>query len=527
MPDKISYKKAAVVVMAITLLSKITGFLREIVLGSTYGATFITDAYLVSQTIPQVLFATVTAALATTYIPLYSKIKVERGEKVAVKFTNKVVNAVLAASAIVTLLGLIFTRPIVSFIAMGFEGETLRLAVSFTRIAFPMVLFIGLSNIFQGFLQSNGEFAIPAFIGIPYNFILIFAMIFLGSTRRYGLVIAALLGAFSQLLILLFGAAQKGYRFEKIFVLNDPDLIKVASLSVPVMMGTAVQQLNTMIDRMLASGLPEGSISALNFANRLNGFVYGLFSMSISVVIYPLLSRLKAEEDLAGFKDKLVRSISVIMLIILPITAGALVLSFPIVSLLFERGEFTRRATAMTASALVYYSLGMVFYGARDILNRAFYSLQDTRTPMVNGMITVGFNIVMNLILVRYMAHSGLALATSLSAALTTVLLIFNLWKKLGGLGGQRLAGVFAKSALSSAAMGLLVFLLYRNFAGYIESAGKLLGLAALGTIVGLGAIFYFALIYLLKVEEARWLFSTAKSSVKKFINFGLRVRAE
>ncbi|MDN5332698.1 MAG: putative peptidoglycan lipid flippase [Tepidanaerobacteraceae bacterium] len=178
MQDKINYKKAAVVVMVITLLSKITGFLREIVLGSTYGATYITDAYLVSQTIPQVLFATVTAALATTYIPLYSKIKIGEGEEEAVKFTNKVVNAVLFASAIVTLLGLIFTRPIVSFIAMGFEGETLRLAVSFTRIAFPMVLFIGLSNIFQGFLQSNGEFAIPAFIGIPYNFILIFAMIF-------------------------------------------------------------------------------------------------------------------------------------------------------------------------------------------------------------------------------------------------------------------------------------------------------------------------------------------------------------
>lgn len=523
MPDKISYKKAAIVVMVITLISKITGFLREIVLGSTYGATYVTDAYLVSQTIPQVIFATVTAALATTYIPLYSDIRIGRGEREAVKFTNKVVNAVFFLSAVVALLGMIFAEQIVSVIALGFEGETLKLAVSFTRITFMMVLFIGLSNIFQGFLQSNGEFALPALIGIPYNFILISAMLFFGSKRPYGLVIATLLGAFSQLAVLLFGALKRGYRFETAFALNDPDVLKVASLSVPVMMGTAVQQLNTTIDRMLASGLPEGSISALNFANRLNGFVYGLFSLSLSAVIYPLLSRLRAEEDLDAFKDKLVTSLNAIVLIILPITAGALILNRPIVSLLFERGEFTSRATAMTASALAYYSLGMVFYGMRDVLNKAFYSLQDTRTPMVNGMVTVGLNIIMNLIFVRFMAHNGLALATSISAALTTMLLVFNLRKKLGGIGGKKLAEAFAKSALSSAAMGLLVFLLYRNFAGHIENSSRLLGLMALGIVVGLGAVFYFAMIYALKVEEAKWLLSLARNGMKKIANLQIR----
>ena len=492
METKISYKKATIVVMMITLLSKITGFFREIVLGSTYGATYVTDAYLVSQTIPQMLFASVTAAIATTYIPLYSRIMVEKGREEAVKFTNKIITAVLFGSMVVTFLGVIFARPIVSFIAMGFKGEALKLAVGFTRLAFPMVIFIGLSNIFQGFLQSNSEFAVPALIGIPYNFIIIAALFLHDMVGPYGLVAATLAGSALQLLLLLIYAFQKGYRYRTVIDLKDGDVIKVASLSVPVMMGAAVQQLNTLIDRMLASGLPEGSIAALNFANKLNGFVYGLFSMSISVVIYPLLSRLTAEDNMVEFKEKLVKALNVITLIILPVTAGAVVLSHPIVSVLFERGEFTGRATSMTASALIFYSLGMVFYGYRDVLNRTFYSLQDTKTPMINGMMTVGFNIVMNLVLVRYMQHSGLALATSLSAAVTTILLILNLKKKISGLGGKKILGVFIKSAASSIIMGFAVLWLYGISSAYIAATGKLVSIVILGLIIGLGAIFYF-----------------------------------
>ncbi|NLO89845.1 MAG: murein biosynthesis integral membrane protein MurJ [Clostridia bacterium] len=517
MQEQISYKKAAIVVMIITLLSKITGFFREIALGGTYGATYVTDAYLVSLTIPQVLFASIAAALATAYIPVYSKIKHDKGPEKGVIFTNKVINIVLLVSTVIAVFGIIFAKPIVSIIAMGFKGEALDLAVRFTKITFPMVIFIGLCNIFTSFLQSNNEFALPSLIGIPYNIIIISALLLSSILGPYGLVYGTLCGVVVEVLILLIGALRKGYRYEGIIDFKDPNVIKVVSLSFPVMLGAAVQQVNVIVDRMLASGLPEGSISALNFANRLNGFAYGLFSMSIAVVIFPLLSRLTAENDMENFKDKLIKSLNVITLIMLPITVGAVVLRQPIVSLLFERGQFDSRATVMTASALMFYSLGMVFYGYRDVLNRAFYSFQDTKTPMINGVITVGLNIMLNIVLVKYMQHNGLALATSLSAAVMTLLLMTNLRKKIAGIGGRKLRAVFLKSAAASLLMGLAVYGFSILTAEHIVSSGKLIGLLILGLEIGFGALLYFALVYIFKVGEVNWFITMVRNKIRNF----------
>ena len=242
-----------------------------------------------------------------------------------------------------------------------------------------------------------------------------------------------------------------------------------------------------------------------------------LFCLSISVVIYPLLSRLSAEKDMEGFKDKLTRGLNVITLIILPITIGAMVLRQPIVSILFERGQFDSRATFMTASALLFYSIGMVFYGYRDILNRSFYAMQDTKTPMLNGLITVGLNIILNIILVKFMKHNGLALATSLSAIIMTILLFMNLRKRMGGIGGRKLTEVFIKSGAASLAMGIAVYGLNKLIAG-IDLSGKLIELLVLGLIILFGALIYFALIYILKVEEMRWFVDMIKNRIKNIV---------
>ena len=518
MQEQISYKKATIVVMIVTLMSKITGFIREILLGSKYGATYVTDAYLISLIIPQSLFASIAAAIATTYIPLYSDIRINSGPKEGVRFTNKVLNVVLAVSTLLAVFGMIFTRPVVSLIAMGFKGEALDIAVKFTRVTFPMIIFIGMCRIFTGFLQANNEFTIPALIGIPNNAIIISMLLLSSIIGPYGLVFGSLIGVILEAAVLLPGVFKKGYSYSRTFNFRDPHVIKVVVLALPVMLGSAVQQLNTLIDKMLASGLPEGSISALNFANRLNGFVYGLFSLSVSVVIYPLLARLRAEEDMDEFKDKLIRGLNVITLIILPITVGAMVLRYPIVSVLFERGQFDSRATAMTASALLFYSVGMVFYGYRDILNRTFYSMQDTRTPMLNGLITVGINIVLNLILVKFMQHNGLALATSLSAIIMTVLLFMNLRKRMGGIGGRRIAGVFIKSGVASMVMGIVVYVLNKLVAEYTALSGKLIELLVLVLVISLGALIYFTLIYIFKVEEMKWLVDMFKKRINNIV---------
>ncbi len=515
MEQQISYKKATILVIMITLVSKVTGFLREILLGSAYGATYVTDAYLVALTIPQTLFSSIATAITTTFIPLYSRIRVEGGPDEDIRFTNKVLNAVLVSSASLAVLGMVLTRPIVSLIAMGFKGEVLKLATAFTRITFPMVVFIGICQVFIGYLQANSEFALPALIGIPNNVVIIAMLLLSDIVGPYGLVLGTLVGSIIQASMLLIGAFKRGYRYKSELNFRDPYVSKVITLAFPVMLGSMVQQVNALIDRMLASGLPEGSISALNFANKLNGFAYGLFTVSLATVIYPLLSRLSAEKDMEGFKDRLVKALNVITLIILPITVGAVVLRQPIVSALFERGRFDARATAMTASALMFYSLGMVFYGYRDVLNRTFYSLQDTKTPMINGVFTVVLNIILNLILVRFMQHDGLALATSLSAMVMTILLFTKLRKRLGHIGGRKLLGAFLKCVVASLIMGLVVYWLNSFVAGQGLSSGGLMGLLVLGCIIALGALVYFVLVYLFRVEEVAWLVNMAKKRIK------------
>lgn len=518
MEYNVNYKKATVILIVITLISKVTGFLREILLGSAYGATYVTDAYLISLTIPQTLFSSIAAAITTTFIPLYSRIRVEGRSGEDIRFTNRVLNVVLMSSVSLAVLGMFLTRPIVSLIAMGFEGDVLDVAVSFTRITFPMVVFIGICQVFIGYLQANNEFALPALIGIPSNVVIIAMLLLNDTVGPYGLVLGTLGGTVIQAVILLIGAFKKGYSYRRELNFRDSYVAKVITLALPVMLGSTVQQLNALIDRMLASGLPEGSISALNFANKLNGFAYGLFTISLATVIYPLLSRLSAEKAMASFKDKLVKSLNIITLIILPITVGAVVLRQPIVSVLFERGRFDARATSMTASALMFYALGMVFYGYRDVLNRTFYSLQDTKTPMINGMLTVALNVVLNLILVRFMQHNGLALATSLSAVIMTLLLFANLRKRLGGIGGRKLFDAFLKCGAASLIMGLAVYWLDGFIARFVLPVNGLMSLLVLGVIIAFGVLLYFALVYIFRVEEVTWLADIARKRMKKFV---------
>lgn len=507
--DRKGTTKAAFYVIIATFASKVLGFLREILLGSQFGATSITDAYIIAITIPNIIFASLVGALATTYIPIYSKVKLNKGEEGSIRFTNNVLNIFVVGSVILLAFGLVFTRSIVSFIAMGFNADTLDMAVEFTSILFPMIMFIGAAYIFTGYLQSNNEFTIPALINVPNNLLIVVVLAFSSFFGIYGLLYATLIGALFQVILQLPFAFKRGYRYKFIIDLNDGDMRQVGILALPVLVGTSVQQINALVDRMLASGLVEGSISALNFANKLNGFVFGLFSLSISTVIYPLLSVLNAKNNREGFKNTFISAINVVTLLTIPITVGAIVLRIPIISVLFQRGEFDQRATIITAAALLFYSLGMVFYGYRDILNRVFYSLHDTKTPMINGVIALICNIVLNFILVRYMQLGGLALATSIAAAVTTVLLFLSLKKKLGSIGLRRISTVVVKSSIAALLMGIALY--YMNLHIFDIMKSSLIGFASLGLMILVGALIYFIVIYLLKVEEINWMLKLLK----------------
>jgi putative peptidoglycan lipid II flippase len=489
-------KKTAFLLMIFTIFSKIFGFARDITLAYFYGTSNISDVYLISTTIPLVIFSFIGTGINTGYIPMYSKIQNIRGTKEANRFTSNLVNFLIVICTIIFILGFLFANQIVKVFASGFQGDTLALTVKFTRISLFGIYFMGLIYIFNGFLQLKENYIIPALVGFPLN-IFIIASIFLSSkTNVVVLSIGSVIAAASQLILVLPFAYKKGYRYKFILDIKDEHIKNMVYIALPVIIGVSVNQINTLVDRTIASQISVGGISALNYANRLNGFVQGIFVLSIATVMYPMISKMAAENNMTGFKKSVSEAISSINLLVLPTTIGAMIFAEPIVRLLFGRGAFDANAISMTSYALFFYSIGMIGFGLREILSRTFYSLQDTKTPMINAAIAMTINIILNIILSKFLGIGGLALATSISAIFCTVLLFTSLRKKIGSFGMKSITISFIKILCASLAMGVIAKVSYNALLKNVNANFSLI------LSIGIGAITYFAIIYFMKIEE-------------------------
>jgi len=489
--------------MVLTALARCFGFLRETFAGGILGTSYIADAFNVAISVPNILFANIGAAIGTTFIPLYIGAR-EKGAQKSLDFANRVFMLVLWLGLLISILSAVFARPLLSVIAFGFNEQTMEIAVRIGRVIFFMAVFMGINAVLTGYLQANNKFLMTAAISMPYNIVLILSLIMYGHIGIQGVAAAALAGMCLEALFLFFNAFSSGFRCKPTLRMKDKDINDMLLLAMPVFLGSSVSQINTLIDRMLASGLAEGSISALNYAYKLVTFVFGITVAVIGVIIYPLLSEFTASKNATAFKNLTTRSFNAATLILLPVTAAACMLNTDVVRMLFERGAFDARSTAITASALFFYAFGIVFMGYRDILSRCFYALQDTKTPMVNGAVALGINVLLNLILVRHMGHNGLALATSVSAAVSTALLTRSLRRKMGGVGGGKILVTFIKSSVSVAVMGVAVFFLRRILKSAFSGGGILADILTFGLLAAAGVCVYAVCLYVLKTEEVR-----------------------
>ena len=502
-------KKTALLVMIITILSKILGFGREIVLSYVYGASAITDAYLISQTIPAVIFSFISVGISTGFIPLYSRIFTEQGQLEANRYTNNLSNALLLLASIIVAVVFLFTQLIVKIFATGFSGETLELAIKFTRISVFGIYFTAIISIFASFLQIHKNYIIPALVSLPFNLLIIASLLISTKTNIYVIAIGSVLATASQLLLLIPFVRKTGYRYQPVLNLKDEYIRTMVIITLPVIAGQSVNQINVLVDRTLASGIAVGGISALNYANRLNNFVQALFVTSITTILYPMISKMAAENNIKGLKASISEAISVINLLVIPATIGAMIFSKEIVTLLFGRGAFTPEAIDMTGGALFYYSIGMIAFGLRDILSRAFYALQDTKTPMINATIAVVINIILNIVLSKYLGIGGLALATSIAAIVGTLLLSITLRRKIGGFGLKEITKSFVKISIASILMGFIALGSFNFFSQNIREN------LALILAIGLGALAYAILIYFMRIPEVDRSIEAMKKKVK------------
>ncbi len=520
---------AAAAVVVITVISKILGFGREAALAAVFGASGATDAYLVAMIIPSLLFGVVGATITTVGIPLFAEYihdPARRRELAGLLWST--FHGIVVFLGLVVLVAWPLTPWLVRLMAPGFEGEQAQLTVLLVRVLLPAAVFMGLAGWAQGVLNAHQRFTAPAAVGIPYNVIIIAAILLSGRWWGIeGVAVATLLGIAAQFLIQLPTFRRLGLSYRPLFDLGHPGLRRMLLLAGPVIIGVGANQLNVIVDRMLASGLAEGSISALNYAQKALGLPVGLFALPLVTVLYSSLSRHNMAGDAAAFRETLARGLSVLGFLMIPMTVGLIVLRADFVRFLFQRGAFDDTDAAMTGTAVLFYSLGILFIVWRDYLNRTFYALQDTATPMWTGLAAVAVNIGLNLALVRVMGLGGLALASSAAALVGFGLILWRLRRRLGRIGGRRLAIETGKVCLAAGLMGLAVWRANEALAAgawglLAEQLVQALGGGALGDfaaagarLVGLiafGGLVYAVLCRLLRVREMALVWELGRS---------------
>lgn len=501
MEKKNNLAKSATMIALFTLLSKAMGFV-QIVIANKYGSGMKTDTYFAAMTATVIIMGTIGAALNTTLIPIFSEIRAKGGKKAQKIYLNNILNIVFLITIGIAVIGYIFSPIIIKLLAKGFQGEQFDLAVKLNRIGMPIVILLGFTYVLSGYLQSNEIFGPHAIMGIPYNLVFLIGLLFfVNSNNIEMLMVISVIATLTQVLIQVPAVLNTKYKYNPQINLRDPYLRKALILVMPVLIGSAVSQINVIIDKTLASELVVGSMSALVYASRINEMIITVFVAAIATVIFPMLSKAFSNGDMKEIRAIFKKGVNIILLITVPATVGIMLLGEDLVRIFFQRNAFDAKATMMTSGALFYYSIGLVASALRLMLNKMFYSFQDTKTPMINGAIAVIINVILNLFFIRFMGHKGLALATSLSAIATTILLFIDLRRKIGKLGLAKIALTFIKISIASAVMGVVVYLIYFKFGALLPDKTILELLSLIGSVV-IGMITYALICMVLRVEE-------------------------
>ena len=420
--------KIIIVAIIFNIISKLLAFFRELSLAYFFGASSLTDAYLVAISIPTTIFGIIGSGILNGYIPMYNHIRETSNTYNAKKFTNNFINTMLIFSSLVFLLGFSFSRVLVKLFSFGFDEMTLELASFYTKISIFSIFPIILVSIFSGFLQLNNKFLIVAFISIPTNFIYIMGSYIAYKTNIFTmLVLFTCLAMFFQLIFLFPFVLKNKFRFSFKVNLRDKNLHKLLMLGIPIIIGTSLEQINSLIDRTVASGLGAGSITILNYATKLNGAMLSLSVIAILSILYPKFSRLVSENNIKELKEQIKYIINMIFILSIPTMVGIITLNKEVSIFIFGRGNLDKDSILATAKCLSAYSLCFVALCLRDLATKIFYSFKDSKTPVINSSIGIGLNIILNIILSKYFGITGIAVATSISTIFISILLFYNL----------------------------------------------------------------------------------------------------
>ncbi|MBW1896515.1 MAG: murein biosynthesis integral membrane protein MurJ, partial [Deltaproteobacteria bacterium] len=441
----------------------ILGFTRDMVLAWFVGTGLAADAFIVAFRIPNLLrrlFAE--GSLTISFIPVFTEYSLKRGREEAFMLARSAWALLAIVLAGLTLLGILFAPLIVTINAPGFVSspDKFDLTVLLTRIMFPYIFFISLVALAMGILNVLGHFCAPAIAPALLSVAMIGSVFLIApylEKPTMGLAIGVVIGGGLQLALQIPFLIKKGFHLFVRGPLYHPALKRIGLLLVPAIFGSAVYQIASIVMTILASLLPEGSVSYLYYADRLVQFPLGVFAISLGTAVLPSLAKQAALGDMDGLRSSFSYAMRLVFFITVPAMTGLIILREPIIKLLFERGAFGQEATRLTAEALLFYALGLCAFSGVRIVAPTFYALQDTKTPVKMAVISLIVNIAAGIVLMGPMRHGGLALATSLGSAVNFTLLIYALRKRLGRIGAHEIIRSLLRTAVSAAVMGAVV----------------------------------------------------------------------
>jgi len=497
----------ALIIAATSILSRFLGLLRDRLLASTFGGGGALDSYFAAFKVPDLIFnVLVLGALSSSFIPVfigYIKKNDPSSRDEAWRVANSILNLLLIVLIVLGILFFIFVPQIIPLIAPGFPAEKQNITIQLSRVMLVAIVFFGISNVVSGILNALKRFTSFALAPVLYNLGIIFGIVAL--TPRYGLMGLAygvVLGAFLHLAIQIPSVLRVGFRYRRILDFRHPGVRKIGALMVPRTIGLAVNQVDLLVNTIIASTLMAGSITVYNFANNLQNFPINVFGVSLAIAAFPVLSEAFSDNDKEKFSHQFSETVRRILYLMIPISILFLLLRAQIVRVVLGANAYSWEATYLTAQMLGIFSLSLFAQSLIPTLARSFYAHHDTRTPVKIAMVSVVVDIVLALLLSQKYGVLGLAGAYSTANLLNMFLLYYFLRRKIGALDDTRIVRSGIKIVIASVFMGAIVVGM-KYFLALGVNMTTFVGIFLQGLIAGVvGLLTYFFITLFLRCEE-------------------------
>jgi len=498
--------KAAGFLMAAQLVSRILGFLRETLIAGFYGQSGVTDAYNTAFILPDLLYwLLVGGVLSAAFIPVFSQYIAKDNEAEGWRVASSVANLILLSLGALILVGFLFTPQFIRLVVPGFDAKNVVLATNLTRILLVQPLFMALSGLTMGVLNSYKIFWPSALGTVLYNASVIFFGTILANPAKpesiSGFAVGVVVGAFLSFAVQVPALRKVGVRYYPIINWRHPGVRRIGALAIPIIISYSLNQIQVVVNTNFGSSLLPGSITAIWYSYRLFQLPVGIFAIAIAVATFPTMTEQAALKQWDKLGQTISQAVRMVIFITLPISAGMIVLRYPLIRVLFQHGHFTAQDTLKTAIPLLYFAVGISSQSVIQILPRAFYALQDTWTPVTLGVIAMVVNVIAMFLLVGPLAHGGLAFATSIAAFVNMILLFYMLRRRLGRMDGWAMFRTSLKSLAASLFMAGVIW-------AWSEWLTPLIGVQTLGSLIvlvsgtAIGVIAFAGMAKMLRMGE-------------------------